>query len=352
MRRHVQTLLEHLDSNLFVHSLAAPDDVINALAENLSPSISVERIEIGDKVGSLSSAGGILFLARKMRAMEVDLAHAHGYRAAIIAVPAARIACTTCIFTAHNMFPRDSSKAARLGVVLASRLARAVIAVSPAVKRSLVAAGVQETKVKVIPNGIAIPEDCGRPANLTELKLHEGAEVILCVARLTEIKGVRFLIEAAPQISLAVPEARIMIAGDGPENDDLVELASSIEANNVDFLGYRSDVPELLRLADVVVIPSLEEAQSLVLAEAMALARPVVASSVGGMADIIQDGVNGISIPPRNPRALAEAVVAVLTDKKLAASLGARARRYAESHFDLEVMLERTRDVYIEVSGR
>jgi glycosyltransferase involved in cell wall biosynthesis len=224
-----------------------------------------------------------------------------------------------------------------------------VIAVGPAVAASLVAAGAAAHKIEIVPNGIDVAAYGGgdRESALQGLGIEEGARIVFCAARLTKVKGVDHLIRSAALVRARREDVRVLIAGDGPEREALKELARQVAPGSVRFLGRRDDVPDLLAAAGVVAIPSLAEGQGLILLEAMAAGRPVVASRVGGLADVVQDGETGLLVPPADPEALAAGILAVVESPELAARLGASARRYAETELTVERMIARMEEVYL-----
>lgn len=351
IRRHVITLLGCLDSSRFEQYLAAPADFVGSLPSELAGKFAVKPVEITDRVHPLSSIRKVMSLAGEIRGRRIDLVHCHGYRAAAVGVTAAVLARRPAIITAHNLFPENASAPAKATLRFVAGAAKAVIAVSPSAERTLISAGVAAKKVRVIPNGVEIPAVIECLDSVPGVELPPEARPIICIARLTEIKGVKYLIDAAAIIEAQVPGARIIIAGDGPDREALETHVYNVAPGLVQFLGYREDVGELLKFAEVVVMPSLAEGAPLVLAEAMALGRPFVGTAVGGISDAITDGKNGLLVPPKDPMALANAVVSVLQNPELARILGRNARRYAEAELDVRVMVERTTEVYKAILG-
>jgi glycosyltransferase involved in cell wall biosynthesis len=158
--------------------------------------------------------------------------------------------------------------------------------------------------------------------------------VILAVANLIRHKGLHHLVEAFARIDRP---ARLRIAGDGPEAPALEEQARALGvAGSVEFLGLRDDIDRLLRECDVFVHPAVwAEAFGLTIAEAMATGRPVVASAIGGIPELIDHGVTGLLVTPGNPAALARALDRLIADAELREGLGRNARRRVEERFDL-----------------
>ena len=347
MHKHVAALLSGLRGR-FVHTLAASPDFLESLPNSAAEGTDFVPVDIGDHAGLSSLLQGI-GLARHARRARADIVHSHGYKAVVPGVVAARLTGAKSIITGHNLFPAEASNLAKASLRLAARLSDRVIAVAPALAASLAAAGVDERKITVVPNGIDLSVyDAGdrRPV-LESLRIDDRTKIVLCAARLTEVKGVEHLIRAAALLSERRSDVRVLIAGDGPDREALHELARNTAPETVVFLGYREDVPNLLAAADVVAIPSLAEGHPLILIESMAARKAIVASRVGGLADTITDNETGLLVPPADPKALAEAILTVIESPGLAERLGASARRHAEQEFALERMIARMEEVYL-----
>lgn len=157
----------------------------------------------------------------------------------------------------------------------------------------------------------------------------DGVPVVGFVGRIEPRKGPLDLVEAAPSIRAAHPDARIVLVGDDPYGSDPVYAARVRAAGDVEQYGWASGAPGLMRHLDVLVAPSREEPFGTVLAEAMAVGTPVVATHVDGLPDTVRHGETGLLVPPGDPRALADAVVAVLADRdRMSANARAHARRF------------------------
>jgi glycosyltransferase involved in cell wall biosynthesis len=187
------------------------------------------------------------------------------------------------------------------------------------------------------------------------------------VGRLEPEKGQATLIDAWPLVLAAIPEARLLIVGEGSCRDALEAQAEALDllGDRVDdeacvgtrharpnarvvFTGRREDVPAVTAALDVAVLPSYREAQGLVILEAMALSRPVVASNVGGIPEMITDGVTGLLVPPHDAPALAAAIVRLLRDHPLADMIARAAKDMVHERFCIEVMGAAICDLYDE----
>lgn len=218
--------------------------------------------------------------------------------------------------------------------------------------------GIAPRRVRLIRNGVEVdpadPSAARRRAAAAvraELGVAAGDRLVAAVGRLVGQKGFDDVIRALPAVLGAVPTARLVIVGDGPLRARLAALAreAGVESH-VSLLGFRSDVPDFLRAADVLVIPSRREGFPMVTLEAMALGTPVVATAIDGIVEQLDADVDGLLVPPGDPAALTAAIVRVLTGAGLADRLAAAARRKVLAAFDVRKTVEATRDVYVELA--
>ena len=208
--------------------------------------------------------------------------------------------------------------------------------------------GLPAERVQVVPNPVDV--DAYDAAILQPpveaLNGDNELPVVLCAARLHEQKGHRFLIDAIP----AVPNARFVFAGGGPERGALEAQSRALGvAERVLFLGARSDVPALLRGCDVFVLPSLYEGLPLAVLEAMASRKPVVATRIGGTDETVVDGKTGFLVPVRDPSALAAAINALLEDPERARAMGAAGRARVARQFSSKRIVAGVTGVYGEI---
>jgi glycosyltransferase involved in cell wall biosynthesis len=156
----------------------------------------------------------------------------------------------------------------------------------------------------------------------------------------------------AGRIAPTFPEARFMVIGDGSLRQRLELQADKLGiGEQVNFAGWRSDVPQLMAAMDVFVMPSLFEGGPTTVLEAMAMGKPVVATRVGMVPEVVDDGRTGLVVDPGNARALADAVSLLLADDELRTSLGKRAREHAVHHFSIDLMVERYLAVFARAYG-
>ncbi len=214
-------------------------------------------------------------------------------------------------------------------------------------------------RLLAIPNGIDTQRY--RPAPVTwdthrQLR-GDASHVVLIVGHLSEVKGYPTFLRAAARIAERLPECAFLALGGettGPGPLARFErLAAELGlADRMRFLGFRPDVADVLRAADVVVLPSLDEGLPLALLEAMSCAKPVVATPVGGVAEAVADEVTGLLIPPNDPNALAAAVTRLLADRELAGRMGLAARRRVVSQFSVTRLVSDVETLYRQLTER
>lgn len=270
-------------------------------------------------------------LARLFRRERVDLVNAHDIGATFYAGPAARLAgIRRVVHTDHSQVLGLTRRLSVFAAVLRYGTARATT-VSEHLRRFLI-----ETlhypagRVQVIPNGMDLSayEKPARPAR-PEFEFTADDRVIGAIGRLTQQKGMIHLVRALPALRETHPCARLLIVGDGSQRAELeAEAARLGVGGRVTFAGTRDDIPDLLRLMDVFTLPSLWEGQPLVLIEAMAAGVPIVATDVGGDAEVLGGGKYGALIPAADPAALAAALRRVLDDPAASRRIAEEARAH------------------------
>ncbi|MBU4556712.1 MAG: glycosyltransferase family 4 protein [Actinobacteria bacterium] len=230
-----------------------------------------------------------------------------------------------------------------------SKRVDAYVAVSNAVSRGMAGSGIASERIEVISNGVDVEALAQAAREIPRpLALPAGnGPLVVCVARLEPVKGVEFFVRAAAMLADSHPQARFAIVGVGSQESRLREIAVAAGLQSrLAFLGDVARVEPLLAAATVVVMPSLSEALGLVALEAGALSRPVVASSVGGLVEVIDDGETGLLVPAADPSALAQAIGTLLAQPDLVRRLGAAARVRVSGHYTLERMIDGYMSLY------
>jgi glycosyltransferase involved in cell wall biosynthesis len=184
-------------------------------------------------------------------------------------------------------------------------------------------------------------------ARKKELGIPQGYNVVGTIGRLVPIKGYKYLISAAKKIVEKIDKTAFVIVGDGYLKLELEKHAEALGIRkNIIFTGWRADSSDVLCLFDIFVLPSLNEGMGRVIIEAMALGKPVVASSVGGIIDLVRNGENGILVPPRDSDALGKALLQLIRNRELAEELGKNGKAMVYPKFDISVMLKKIDGLY------
>jgi glycosyltransferase involved in cell wall biosynthesis len=303
--------------------------------------------------------------AREMRAQHIDIVHSYNFYSNVFAVPAAKLAGVPLVVASIRDQGVYLSRMQKHAQKWACSFADLILVNAHSIRDWLLEEGYAAHKIHVIRNGIDLSRYAPRSTLSTvraELGLPESAPLVLMLSRLNPQKGVDDFIKAAALVRLQRPDVRFLLIGeklqykDGAYGPDanyhryLHELCTNLGVDDsIVFTGHRSDVPELLAEGCVSVLPTHSEGLSNTLLESMAAGLPVVATRVGGNAELVDDGVNGILVPPQAPATLANAVLRILNDKAMAQRFSSAARAKAADHFSMEKMVRDTEALYAEL---
>ncbi len=209
---------------------------------------------------------------------------------------------------------------------------------------------IRSEKAAVVHNAIDLSDFQRLDPDRIRLEFDLKGKIIVFVGSLEERKGIRHLIKAFPAIRSSVPEAKLLIIGKplpGQKNY-LNKLRSMAKGGNIIFMGTRPDVYDVMAAGDLLVAPSLSEPFGRIIIEAMGCGKPVIATNVGGIPEIIEDGRTGLLVPPGDEKSLADAAIKLLTNKPLADSLAAAGRKRAEKHFDIGIQVKEIEEIIDE----
>jgi glycosyltransferase involved in cell wall biosynthesis len=347
---------------------------VYSLVTRLNPAcydVRVVSLSHGSSVRRLEKAGidvcvidepddrlAVQALAELLGPMEPEILHNHMYRAEVVGTRAALLlgekGCKrpAVISTVHSSRVRcaDDRQALRRLTPLMDRL----IVVSKAIEQKIREEGRAGAPVSLIYNGVDLQRYSHQQPCCTlheDYAIPESSPIVGVVARLEAEKGHRTLIEAWPLVLAAHPQAWLLIVGEGSERDSLEAQAASLGiSGRVVFTGRREDVPAVTAALDISVLPSYREAQGLSVLEAMALSRPVVASEVGGIPEMIENGVSGLLVPPNDHVALADAIVRLLSDHPYADMIARRGHDLVHDRFCIELMVNSIEALYDEAA--
>jgi glycosyltransferase involved in cell wall biosynthesis len=210
-----------------------------------------------------------------------------------------------------------------------------------------------ETKFAVIHSGVDLSKFSGVTVDAFEMKkklgISEESFVVGTVGRLTPVKGQRYLLEAAVKVVLQKPDTLFVFLGDGELLTELNEMASALGIkDHVKFLGWRPDVAEIMTVFDVFVLPSLNEGMGKVLVEAMAMGKPIIASNVGGIPDLVINDDNGLLVAPEDPGAIAETIEGLYRDSVKTRNMGEKGKLIAAG-YSVNAMIQKIDRLYTEV---
>lgn len=331
--------------------VAAPE----VLDQYTRAGLSVQSLDIRH----LRQAAAVPRLTRYIRRGGYDVVHAHLAMAITLAVPAARLSRRPVVTSFHTLAPRFEGRdrmRERLAVLAATRSDAALFASRASLDTyaELHYSGVSPGNWRVVHNGIDVagfrpgPPDAGVRRELTG-----GRSGLLAVlpAAFRPQKGISYALDAWKHVLVSHPDAVLALVGGG---DEEAVLRSTVREHGIEssvvFTGVRTDMAAVYRAADVVLLPSLVENLPTVLIEGGAAARPVVATTVGGIPEIVLDGVTGLLVPPADAGAMAEAIVRLADDPNLRADMGSAATHRIRSEFSATAWVDRLSEIYHEVA--
>lgn len=306
-------------------------------------------------VDRLVGRGSLSRVARAIRDSGCDVVHAHlGYSSTLVPL-AARRAGRPSVCTLHTLpvtgGPRERAKE-RLCVEAAGR-SSGFLFVSEAARAAYADRYRPRPSWRVVHNGVDLSTWHPGPGRLPDaLGVPDGAPVVSIVAALRAPKGHALAVDAWPAVLSLLPEARLVVVGDGEEAAPLrAQVAAAGLADRVLFAGRvddERDTAGIVRASDLVLLPSWTEALPTTLIEAAACGVPVVATDVGGVAEVVDDGVTGLLVPPGQAAPLAAAVASLLADPERRAAMGRAAQQRARERFALPAWADRLHAVYRE----
>lgn len=348
--RVVDTLCRTLDHDRFDVSVLCLRDV-GPLGEALREDLGIPVYKLRDN-HDVPDRKAFLKVARFLRSRGFDVIHTHNTEPFIEGSLGALLAGVPTLVHTDHARPFPDKRRYMLAEWVVSQFAWRVVGVSEHTTDNLRRyERISPRKLVTVVNGIdgeRYDADVDVAAARTALDLPPDAPVLGFASRLEEQKGLTYLLQALPALLEVHPDLKLLVAGTG----ELAQpLADEARARGVDravrFLGVRLDIPTLLKVFDLHVLPSLWEGLPMIILEAMAAACPTVATAVGGVPTAVVDGENGRLVPPADPGALGTAILESLADRESLHRMGERARASFRERFTAETMARSYEALYL-----
>lgn len=347
-------LINRIDKNTFHFMVCCIDKGnLTDMLKDVAKGAGCEFVEVKYEKKFRVDVGAILRIRKIIKNRKVEVIHASSGYTAISGVLASLFLKLPIIYTLQ--MPVSFSWWTRFFFSFFGKRISQRIAVSKAIAQSVEQGGFSFTSQKVdrvIYCGIDLQRFMPIDNAKRSLKLRR-YPVVGAVGRLIPRKGYDYLLRAMPDIKKAYPDIKLVLAGDGEEKENLKMIANELDVQeSVVFLGNRKDIPEVMNSFDVFVLPSLSEGLGVVVLEAFAAGKPVVASKVEGIPEMVINGENGFLVPIRDSDALAERIITLLKDPLLASRMGKKGRRLVEENFDINNKIREYESLYMEVRDR
>ena len=349
--RYLELLYDRLDRSRYRVMLICPEPglFVGRMKER---GVETHLVHLAPLVNPLA----LWRLTRLLRRERVTILQTHGARANFFGRIAGRLAGVPVIIsTVHNSLKDYEVRSLRRWLYtvllrLTLPLVHRIICVSEANRRDLIEeCPVASAKAYTVYNGVdlsAFPSQHNRQIVRQKVGIAQGP-VLVTIARLTEQKGHRYLLQALPRLLQTWPRFCCMFVGEGELGNALQRMAIDLGVERAcRFMGAREDIADILAAADVVVLPSLSEGFPFVLLEALAMGCPVVASRVNGIPELIEDHKTGLLVPVRDPHALMVAIREMLSDPIAAVRMGAEGRALVRERFTVDHMVGNTTAVF------
>jgi glycosyltransferase involved in cell wall biosynthesis len=295
------------------------------------------QIPIGKK-NPVSFIVGVLLIAHIVRKEKINIINSHHRWASFLCFPVAKLTGTPLITTYHGIHE---------GKQFLSVWGNRIICVSKDAQKHLMEYfRIPAERITIIHNGTAIPErNSGETGN--KYSIPAGTTVIGCIARLSVEKDHETLLKAMTLIVKKHPDALLILVGDGPLENEIKKIVSELHIEkSVRLLGQIDDVANFIQHVNFTVLSSKTEGLPLCVLESLALEKPVIATSVGDIPEIIVDGLNGLLVPPQNAEKLADAIERLITNPSGTREMGVRGRKIIEDKFSLDTMARETEKEY------
>jgi glycosyltransferase involved in cell wall biosynthesis len=337
-------LMRGLDSSQFASVLICPErGEFCSRAESSQIPVQVVRMPSLKGLGLFSLPSSVWKLLSLIKKQEIEIIHANGSRCMIYAGLSGKLSGVPVIW--HVRATDTDPLLDRFLALLSDRI---IVNSRSVLKRFSFFK--EPARIALVYNGVDLkkfnPSVSGENIR-REYSIGRDEKVITIIGRLDGFKGHRYLLEAAKRVLDGSRQVRFLIVGDGVVRDKLEILAKDLEvAGSVVFCGQKHNVPEFLAASDVVVSASLKESFGRVIVEAMAMAKPVVATNVGGVPEIVQDGKTGILVEPADCDGLASAIISVMDSAETAFKLADEGQKRVRENFSLENHIREIEEIY------
>jgi glycosyltransferase involved in cell wall biosynthesis len=357
VEEHILTLLRGLDRQRFRPYLICPPALIELMQADIPADVEILPLNLVKP----TQFGAAWRLASFLRAERIDVLHSHMFRSSLFASPVGWFCHVPLIVeTVHGRedWRRGWLKSRFVVDRAAGRFVDAYISVSTGCAEYLVnRKGLPAGKIHVIPNGCDLDRFTGwsgkPPAMKDALGFRDGQPVLVVVGRLEPQKGHAVLLEALVKIRDEFADVHLVCVGEGSLTDSLKAQTSRLGlTGQVHFAGYQRNTEDWLAMADIAVLPSFYEGMPLAAIEALAAGRAIVATAVDGTSEVVVDGKTGLTVPPGDAGALAEAICRLLRNPDQRRTFGAAGRQWVLEKFSEKMQLRRTQELYLSVLSK
>ena len=355
-KRGFLQLMSHLDKNLFqIYSCCA----LNEDQESALKSMDVNIVNIDIQQGTILPA--IHKMVKFLRSEKIDIIHSQGARADVYCRVVSQLAkfniksvnTVQMLVEGYDVHLLKKKFYCCLDRITEKCVDKFIVVSEMLKDRLINGHKISEKKVEKIYNGIELNQynkNVGRDLS-DKLKSDFGLKptdyIIGAIGRMVWQKGFKYLIHAIPKIALSMPQVKILFVGDGPLLGSLEALGRNLGVDdNLIFTGFREDIKALLSIIDLLAIPSLLEGFPMITLEAMAMAKPIIGTSIDGISEQIENEDNGLLVPPKNSDALSEGIIRIFNDREFAEKISASGRKRVEKAYSIENTVRQIQNVY------
>jgi glycosyltransferase involved in cell wall biosynthesis len=339
-----------IDKNQFDILIACLQRSGPLLSEVESLGVTIVEFPI-DSLHNWKTARLFVQLVRFLRREQIQIVHTFDFYTSIFAVPAARLAGVPVVLASRRELLNLRTPWQQRAIRFICGLATGVVVNSRAVHHEMAKLGpASRRKINILPNCIDLDQfepKLSAGEIRRELGLSPNSILIGALGNLRPEKDLETFLQAARGILDVIPSAEFLVIGDGTAGSQLKSLANDLHlSESVHFLGERQDIPDLLAALDLLVMSSYSESFPNAILEAMTMGKPVVATNVGGIPELVEEGQTGFLVPPRDPKAIADRVLSLCRDSAHRLQMGQAARAQVEANFTVQAITARLEGIY------